>query len=238
MRRFTAGICVLCLTVLFTPTPAPAAISAARKSLNSTLPELRFDNVTLGDAFDFLRDVSGANIHVNWKALEEIGVGKEATINVRLRTVTLRKVLNLVLSEASSSNLLTFYIDDNIIEVTTRELADKDMITKVYPVDDLIMEVPDFEQQAPQFQLRATPSGRGGGGGGQSIFGSAGTGTRGGTGNTRQQLAQQLVDLIQATVKPEIWTTAGGPAAIRFWNGSLIVTAPRSVHEMLGSPGD
>ena len=38
---------------------------------------------------------------------------------------------------------------------------------------------------------------------------------------------------IQAIISPEIWNTNGGPAAIRMWSGSLIVTAPRSVHEAL-----
>ncbi|MBV8781493.1 MAG: hypothetical protein JO353_08860 [Phycisphaerae bacterium] len=42
-----------------------------------------------------------------------------------------------------------------------------------------------------------------------------------------------MIDLIEAIVRPDIWKAKGGPADIRFFNGSLIVTAPRSVHEAI-----
>ena len=85
------------------------------------LPATNLDNVSVNDAIDFLRDVSGANIHVNWRALEEVGVGKDAQVNVRLRSVNLRKVLDLVLEEAGGGTALTYYVDQGVIEVTTRE---------------------------------------------------------------------------------------------------------------------
>jgi hypothetical protein len=164
--------------------------------------------------------------------METIGVGKDTTINVRLRSVTLRKVLRTILTEAGTGNLLTYYIDENVIEITTRELADRQLFTKVYPVEDLIMDLPDFDQ-APTFQLnQGSTGGRGSGGSGQSIFSNTNQNTN--STNTRGNRAQELIDTIQAIVQPDIWNTSGGPAAIRFWNGSLIVTAPRSVHEALG----
>jgi hypothetical protein len=80
----------------------------------------------------------------------------------------------------------------------------------------------------------------GGGGGGGGLFGG-GTGT--GTdrrdreqGRTRAERAQDLVDLIMDVIEPDIWRENGGPASIRYFNGSLIVTAPRHIHEMIGGP--
>ena len=217
---------------------AKPALSAqevsVRRALNTVLPEVKFDNISLSDAVDFLRDVTGANMHVNWRALEGAGVGKDALINLRMRSVQLSKVLRLVLSEAGSGNaVLTYYDDDNVLEVTTREIADSTMFTKVYPVDDLLMEIPDFVNP-PTFNIQQTPSGRGGGGGGNALQG-AGTSGNQGMQMTREQRAQQLIDTIQTIVKPEIWNTNGGPGAIRFFNGALIVTAPRSVHEALSA---
>jgi len=168
-------------------------------------------------------------------ALEAVGIGKDTTLNIRMHSVPMRKVLNLVLSETGSGNLLTYYIDQNVLEITTREIADKQLITRVYPVDDLIMDVPDFDQP-PNFQLQASQVG-GGGGGGQNLFNNTQNNANG-TIATRAQRAQQLIDTIQATIQPDIWTTNGGPAVIRFYNGSLIVTAPRSVHEALGGNVD
>lgn len=233
MRRF---FLVLCLSVLATAgigTQSRAAEVSASRALDRTLPETKFDNIPLSAAIDFLRDVSGANIHVNWKNLESSGIGKDATINVRLRGVPLRKVLRLVLSEAASgNNTLAFYVDENVIEINTREVADQQMFTKVYPVDDLVVEVPDFTQP-PTLNIQATPTGRGGGGGGSVLNSAGSSGTRGNQ-TTREQRAQSLIDTIQSIVQPDVWNTNGGTSAIRFWNGSLIVTAPRSVHEALG----
>lgn len=48
--------------------------------------------------------------------------------------------------------------------------------------------------------------------------------------------AQALIDLIQATVRPEAWDTTGGSATIRYFASgqALVVRAPEDVHEELG----
>ena len=218
-----------------------SALAAPRdRALDRRLPEMKFTGVTLGDAIDFVRDVGGVNIHVNWKALEEQNVTADTPVNVRLRSVSLRKVLGLLLTEASGSDALTFYVDEGVVEVTTRELADKKVFTKIYPVDDLVMEIPDFGEP-PSFNLTATTdqgSGGGGGGGGSSggIFGGSSSETNRDQNNTttREQRGEELVQLITETVRPDIWAVNGGTATIRYFRGSLVVTAPRSVHEALG----
>jgi uncharacterized membrane protein YgcG len=248
MRRLTllaatAGVVVGISSHAFAATGQQAFAS---QSLNRQLPEVKFTGSTLKDSFDFLRDVSGANIHVNWRALEAAGVTGDTQVNVRLRDVPLHKVLTVLLNEAGVG-LLTYYTSDGVIEVTTAELADKEMVTKVYPVDDLIMEVPDFDN-APSFSLEdsqgsggsggSSGGSRGGGGGGSSGF------TFGGNGGTEQkektktktERADELVTMIRETIRPDIWREAGGPASIRYYNGNLVVTAPRSVHEALGGP--
>src|SRR5687767_15989479 len=104
----------------------PAHAQAARgRAFDRVLPEMKFTGVTFGDAVDFLRDVAGVNIHVNWKALEAENVTADTPINLRLRSVTMRKVMNLLLSEASGGDNLTWYVDQGVVEITTRELADK-----------------------------------------------------------------------------------------------------------------
>ena len=41
---------------------------------------MNFSGVAFADVIDFLRDVSGANIHVDWKILEAAGIGKDAPV--------------------------------------------------------------------------------------------------------------------------------------------------------------
>ena len=121
-----------------------------------------------------------------------------------------------------------------MIEVTTREIAHQQLITKVYPVEDLVMEIPNFA--GPTFNLQSQTnqtSGQGGGGSsGSGLFSDSGAATAE-TPVSKQARADSLVKLITDTVQPEIWRENGGTAAIRYFNGHIIVTAPRSVHEKL-----
>src|SRR5437762_849899 len=151
MRRINpcrAAVAVLLLVcsmfVVSTPSARAAGPDPGRSALSQNLPTMNFSGVAFADVIDFLRDVSGANIHVDWKILEAAGIGKDAPVNLRLRSVSLRKVLGLVLREAGGGDVLTFYADGGVIEITTREVADKQLFTKVYPVEDLLGEVPDF----------------------------------------------------------------------------------------------
>jgi len=235
--------------------PAPAlhlvndlgARVAPESALGRRLPDVKFNQVTLEDAVDFLRDVSGANIHVNWRALEGLGVTRQTPVSMQLSDVPMRRVLRSLLDECGGPNQLTYYVDEGVIEITSREMADSQLITKVYPVEDLVVEIPNFA--GPTFNLQEQSnqvSGGGGGGGGggssSSLFGGNGSSANG-TGNgldqqtTKQQRGESLVDTIKQTVQPSIWRDNGGTASIRYFNGHLIVTAPRSVHEAIsGKP--
>lgn len=202
---------------------------AARRALDRVLPELKFNNVSLDDAIDFLRDASAANIHVNWRALEQINITPDMIVNLQLRGVSLRKAMSLLLSEAGGVDQLTFYIDDGVIEITTRQIADNIHYTKVYPVEDLLMGIPNFEP--PSFNFQSGSDGNSGGGG---LGGGGQAGKENST--TKTERADALVQLIRDTIQPEIWRENGGTASIRYFKGHLIITAPRTVHESIGGP--
>ena len=215
---------------------------APRAALEKDLPEIKMDGVALVDVIEFLRDASGANLNVNWRALEQNGVSKDTPVSIRLRNVSLRRVLSLLLDQAGSG-LLTFYSEDNVIEVTTREIADSKMITRIYPVADLLMDIPDFEGPSLSLGNNNNNGGNGGGngnngggGGSGGIFNTQNSNKDEEKGKTREERAQDLVDLITTILFPNVWQVNGGKASIRFFNGNLIVTAPASVHEALGGP--
>jgi len=240
-RRLAMLAAAAVITLGVSSSPSPVMAASARQALNQRMPEVKFQGQSLRDCMDFIRDVSGANIHVNWRALEAAGVTGDTPVYVRLRDVPLRKVLNVLLSEAAPGTNLTYYSSEGVIEVTTSEIADAEMVTKVYPVEDLLIEVPDFNN-APDFSLFLSQTGGsgGGGGGGGSMGGGGGYGGGGGLTQekirTKQERADDLVTLIRETIRPEIWKENGGTAAVRYYNGNLIVTAPRSVQEAIGGP--
>jgi hypothetical protein len=236
MPRLAAVTIVAASLFVSAITPHVAA-AQSRGALGRVLPEMKLTGATFGDAIDFIRDVSGANLHVNWKALEQENVTADTPVNIHLRSVTLRKVLNLLLSEASGSDALTYYVDEGVVEITTREVADKKVYTKIYPIQDLTMDVPDFQGPNMSLQSASDQAQSGGGGGGGGLFGQSGDSSRDKdkeNATTRDERGQQLADLITESVRPEIWAANGGTASIRYFNGNLIITAPRSVHEAIG----
>lgn len=259
MRRFAS--IALGLALLGGLPPAMAAARPA-PSLAMGVSEVRFDGTRLRDVIETLREGSGANFNVNWKALASANVDPNTPVTIRARNITLRKALDLVLSNVSGGDALSFYAADGVIEITTRELADKVLVTRVYDITDLLVILPSLDAGSDGFggtnngtassgnasgnnRSGAASGGRSGGGSGNANNRSSSSSqSRGGgnrststTGNddTRQQRGEQLASIITQLIEPEIWKENGGSSSIRYWsNGKLIITAPRRIHERIG----
>ena len=63
--------------------------------LTRTVPDLKLTGIPLTAAIDYVRDVTDANLHVNWRTLEDQRTRKDAPVNLRLAYVTVEKALNL-----------------------------------------------------------------------------------------------------------------------------------------------
>src|SRR5271170_7271291 len=127
------------------------APASAREALDEVMPQVNMDGVTLSRAMDFFRSASGANLIVDWPTLEAAGVSKDAQITLQVHDLPLRKLLELALNQASPNAQLVFTADQNIIEVTTQDEADRHLVTRTYSVADLM--VPEVTQTAPRLDL-------------------------------------------------------------------------------------
>ena len=266
------------------PASAPAGAqptAEARAALSRNMPAVTLDDTPLEDSIDFLRNLSNAPIVVDWPALELAGVEKTTPVTLQLRGVSARKLLQLMLDTVSPYEPLTFYVSEGVVTVTTLEKADAATVVRVYPIQDLIVDVPDFYLDDLRVGLfggggqggggfggqggggfggggggngggggggglggggggglgGGAGGGLGGGGGGNSGFGGGNGGGGGGNGNgdarSEQERADELIELIINTIRPEIWQDNGGTASIRYFQGNLVVNAPISVHELL-----
>jgi general secretion pathway protein D len=201
------------------------------KQLDQPLPEVKFDNVAFSDVIDFFRDVTGANIFVNWRALEGAGIDKSAQVSTRLRNVKFSKALTTILDDVGGGTVkLSYTVDEGVITISTVEDLAKNTVTRVYDIRDLIINIPDFTN-APDFNITSNNSGGGGrgggGGGGQNLFGGGGggNGTEENNQPTRQDLVDSIVKLIEDTVSTETWKDNGGTVgSLRELSGQLIVT--------------
>ena len=220
---------------------------AVQAQLDRQLPELQFDAVGFSDVIDFLRDVSGSNIFVNWKSMEAAGVDRNTPVTARLHNVKFSKALNIILdSVGGGQTKLGYTVDEGVITVSTADDLSKNVVARVYDIRDLIINVPDFND-APQFSLDAAQNSSGGGGGGgvgqggggtaqvtNTLFSGNGTTTTATAGPTREELVESITKLIEDTVATDSWKDNGGSVgALRELQGQLIVTQTPENHRQL-----
>jgi hypothetical protein len=111
------------------------------------VPELNFDAVALTDVIDFLRDVSGANVFVDWGALEGAGIERNTPVSARVRNVPFSNALDLVLASAGKGAVVVGYaFKDGVIHVTTGEQLDRLVETRAYDVRDLVPSEIDMKE--------------------------------------------------------------------------------------------
>lgn len=226
------------------PAAAPMAVAPAGVPDHSMPAEVKFTASPLSDVITYLADASGANFSVDWKALQAVNVTKDTPITLRMTTaVPLRKVLQLVLQQAGGAGTLTYFVDDGVIQITSQQQEDKQMVTRIYPIQDLLFQATDYND-APSLSLQqnqqSAGGGTSGGGGGANsnsnpIFTQTNTTANTKATKSRNERADEIIKLITDTVRPDIWQVNGGTATINYFRGNLIVHAPRSVQALLSS---
>jgi hypothetical protein len=98
---------------------------------------IEFFDEPLADAISYLEELHGIQIEVNQAALDELGIATDATVNKQLSGISLRSALKLMLRDLG----LTYVIEDEVLQITTPEDAASNVVTKVYPVADLVLPI-------------------------------------------------------------------------------------------------
>ncbi len=139
---FAAALCAA--VVLFVAGQAAVAdgISPPEKKIAEKKIEEALDSPTeveviempLGDVMDFWKDRHAIEIQLDIKALDDVGISSDEPITKRLKGLSLRSALNLVLADLE----LTYLIANEVLWITTPEQAGTQLLTEVYPVADLI----------------------------------------------------------------------------------------------------
>ena len=109
--------------------------------------------------------------------------------DIELQGLTLRSALKLIF-EQTTEPALTYIIEDEVFKVTTLARAEETLVTRVYPVPDLVI---------PPINLGG---GQGGFGGGQGGFGGGQGGFGGGLQSIPADLLQQMNDEAQNGFSP------------------------------------
>ena len=196
-------------------------------SLGAKKISVLFKQVPIVQVLESISQKSGVPIHALLldKPAGSAGIDPAITIDLEIKDMRAREVLEIVLRQASdvSQNDCRWQTTPSGIEVgpKSRLLRPSAMERRVYMVADLGFKVADF--QPPPLQSGGT-----GGGTAPPPF----------TPSQQDARYQKLKSLIQATVETDVWAEpSGGPCTIAIFNNTMIVIAPDFVHRSIaGNP--
>lgn len=214
---------------------------SAVRLLRKPVEYINWNEMPLVDILEWLDDKGNGRVNVipRWSQLEGEGINEESVVTLKLRETSVAEILNEVIDQLSNGNL-AYYGEDNKIRISTKEDFNRKLIRRVYVVSDILFNVPDFQEEAPQIALTGqNQHGGGGSGSGQSVFGGASSGgqSQSGGGELAQELEkrlEELVALIRTSVAPHSWFDGGGQGTVNSFNRSvLVVYNTLEVHEDL-----
>ena len=153
-----------------------ATVGPAEAKINKELGEpttMEFIETPLADAVDYLKDLHGIEIQLDTKALEEAGIGSDTPVTRTLKGISLRSALRLMLGAMD----LTYVIKDEVLLITTTDVASQELVTKAYPVADLVIRIQSMGMRGG---MGGGMMGGMGGGMGGGMMGGMGGGMGGG----------------------------------------------------------
>ena len=240
------------------PAPAPPATPELLTedqdilfALLHTEVSIDFDETPAKDALNYIQQIVGVQMVARWiTEKNSTGMDSEELITVKLQRVCALDALETVLAELSTEHACTWQLRGGFLEVGTKDNLSRRGTRKIklYPIKDLLYEVPYFDN-APDFNIDAAFNQGGGGGGGNNGGGSGGGFGGGGGGGggggslfgnggesperaTDAAKGKRLIELIKSLVEPEAWENDW--ATIDYTHESLVVRAPDYVHRALG----
>lgn len=257
------------------PKPAPQSNSptpsASSVELLSDAPDILFmlmhaeisvdfDETPAKEALAYIQDVLQVQMIARWQSdKNSTGMDPQELVSLKLQRVSALTALEAVLEQLSTEDSCTWQLRRGFLEVGTKANLSRAGAreTKLYPIKDLLYEVPYFDN-APNFNIDAAfnqgsgggGGGSGGGGGGMGGGGGFGGGGGGGSGGgggggnlfgnagaspereTDAAKSMRLIELIKTLVEPEAWINDW--AFIDYTQGCLVVRAPDYVHRALG----
>jgi hypothetical protein len=177
---------------------------ALLKILNSTI-SVDFKNEKFKAVIDYLIDKTGQTIFLDEESMKEATVDYDTPVTLKANKIGVRSLLRKILNDVG----LTYVIKDEIIQVVTLKKAKEMMVTRVYPVSDLITN--NIDPRLPLILQQQQMAWN----------------------------AKSLVDLIQSTIDPQSWAnksdSGGGTVVFDLATMSLIVKQSAEMHYALGS---
>ncbi len=248
--------CVAVLPAVAAAPSRPLSRATLHRALTGTGISVEYSHTPVREVFKHLEIVLGLRIVGRYSDDRAgHGIDPDTPITLDATDTPAIVVLELVLDQCEDVDPCTWQIRKGYVEVGTKERlsAPAANVIRFYPIRDLMMIAPQFDN-APGIDLSVALNQTGGGGGssggtGGGGFGGGGSGGGSGGGGSiitdpgeaparieSFEFVQELMELIRDTVEPTSWQANGGTARISYLSGNLIVRAPGFVHRQLATP--
>jgi hypothetical protein len=115
-------------------------LSPAEAKIQELLKETTtfdFANTPLHEVADYLTDRYGITVLLDAQALQNAGIDPDTSVTSKLKGISFRSALRLTLRPMD----LAYMMKDEVLMITTPEVADSELVLKVYPVDDLVTPI-------------------------------------------------------------------------------------------------
>jgi hypothetical protein len=118
---------------------AGETISERRIRLELNNPtRMDFEECPLDELVDYLKEFHGIEIQLDTAALDEVGIGADTPVTTRVRGVSLRSALRLMMKSIDAT--LTYTIENEVLMITTREAVEERPQSRIYNVKHLLSE--------------------------------------------------------------------------------------------------
>jgi hypothetical protein len=172
-----------------------------------------FTESPLQEVIDALQAHCGVEIQFDRNALEDVGIGSDTPITASLGGESLGEALRRILRELD----LCWMVRDEVVLITTPEGRESALLTRLYPVGDLVSAGDSLELRHLQNHEIVT-------------------------GDTAREFLSnraaayvELIEMIEATVDSTTWDSVGGPGAIVEFPQSmtLVISQTEDTHERI-----
>lgn len=165
--------------------PTTGMTQQIRRALGENT-SLQFDEQPLGDVVAALEERHWIEIQLDTTALDTMGVTSDTPVTIEVEGIPLADALQLMLKQIE----LTFTIRDEVLLITTTEEVESALVTRVYPVVDLLVA-----------EARAAAEGTNVAGDGRPRYGPS---------------IDPLLRVITSTIQPTSWVDVGGTGCISY----------------------
>jgi hypothetical protein len=213
-------------------------------ALEGIVPEAQFHETPLADALSSLLTPLHITVSVDWTDLDEAaGLKRDTAVDLDAHDLPLRRVLELVLSSASTELRLGFEADDGALAIASQSKLDRRLSTVVYPIRDLTHAAAEnaarswlarrsaFARSAIASNLAACADSQVRESLAAQQFSHATPVSAELSTAFAAEAERQLIDLLMQNVLPDSWREMGGGCAVvHGYAGNMVVYQSRTGH--------